>query len=240
MTADISQAMSDQLAVFQHAANWKKTLVRHIGPHLGPDVLEVGAGIGGTTRFLCDGSQRRWLCLEPDPVMHAQLAERAGRGELPACCEARLGDVRSLEDGERFDAVLYVDVLEHIKDDAGELRDAARLLKPGGRLVVLSPAYQFLYTNFDAVIGHHRRYTVSTLGRVLPPGLETVKLHYLDSMGFFASLGNRLLLRQAMPDLKQILLWDGLLVRLSRYIDPLLGYRAGKTVLYVGRRPEDT
>ncbi|MFP5238684.1 MAG: methyltransferase type 12, partial [Acidobacteriota bacterium] len=99
---------------------------------------------------------------------------------------------------------------------------------------------QFLYTNFDAVIGHHRRYTASTLGRVLPPGLETVKLHYLDSMGFFASLGNRLLLRQAMPDLKQILLWDGLLVRLSRYIDPLLGYRAGKTVLYVGRRPEET
>jgi len=240
MNPDVSQAMSDQLAVFQHATNWKSTILRHVAPHLGPDVLEVGAGIGGTTRFLCDGGQRRWLCLEPDPVMHAQLAQRIGGGELPACCADRLGDVRSLGEGERFDAVLYVDVLEHILDDAAELRDAAKLLKPGGRLVVLSPAYQFLYTNFDAVIGHHRRYTVSTLRRVLPAGLDTAKLHYLDSVGFFASLGNRLFLRQAMPDLRQIMVWDRLLVPLSRFVDPLLRYRAGKTVLYVGRRPEGT
>ncbi len=59
---------------------------------------------------------------------------------------------------------------------------------------------------------------------------------YLDSVGAFASLGNRVVLRQSMPTLKQILLWDGRMVPLSKVFDSLLGYRAGKSVLGIWRK----
>ncbi|MGH7358166.1 MAG: class I SAM-dependent methyltransferase, partial [Candidatus Rokuibacteriota bacterium] len=108
-------------------------------------MLEVGAGLGSTTRHLCDGSQRAWLCLEPDMAMAARLAGAIARGALPACCRARAGTIRDLPPDARFDAILYVDVLEHIEDDAAELVAAARALRPGGALIVLAPAHGWLY-----------------------------------------------------------------------------------------------
>jgi SAM-dependent methyltransferase len=236
MNGEVRDALVNQLAVFQYAGNWKRTLATHIRPHLGPEVLEVGAGIGGTTQWLCDQGAREWCCLEPDPTIHAQLAANLENGQLPSCCRSQLGDVSSLPQEQAFDAILYVDVLEHIQDDGGELRRAVLRLKPGGRLVVMSPAHQFLFSEFDAAIGHLRRYDLISFGAILPCGLETVKLHYLDSVGFMASLANRLFLRQALPNLRQILVWDRFMVRMSNLLDPLIGHRAGKSLFYVGRR----
>ena len=139
-----------------------------------------------------------------------------------------------------FDSILYIDVLEHIEDDRGELSRAAALLRPRGFLVVLSPAHPRLFSEFDAAIGHHRRYTRSTLAAAAPEGLELVRLVYLDSVGLLASLGNRLLLRESMPTPRQIALWDRVMVRLSTRLDPILRHRLGKSVLGVWRRPPGT
>ena len=74
---------------------------------------------------------------------------------------------------------------------------------------MLSPAHQWLFSPFDAAIGHCRRYTKSSLRAVgaAVDEFRTKRLSYLDSCGLFASAGNRLLLRQAMPTLQQILFW---------------------------------
>src|SRR5262249_19659327 len=131
----------------------------------------------------------------------------------------------------RFDAILYIDVLEHIEDDRGELARAAERLNAGGALIVLSPAHPFLYTPFDAEIGHFRRYTRASLRAAAPDSLRIGKLKYLDSAGMLASAGNRVLLKASMPTEKQILTWDRMLVPVSRVIDPLLMGRVGKSVL---------
>ena len=199
------------------------------------DVLEVGAGIGSTTRHLCDGSQRTWLCLEPDAAMADRLAEAIARGELPACCRARAGTVRDLPPDARFDAILYVDVLEHIEDDTGELAAAARALGPAGALIVLAPAHGWLYSPFDRAIGHYRRYTRRSLAAVGPPGLRRLALRYLDSVGLLASAGNRFILRKSLPTVRDIARWDRLMVPLSRWLDPWLGYRVGKSVVGIWR-----
>ena len=60
---------------------------------------------------------------------------------------------------------------------------------------------------------------------------------YLDSLGFFLSLANSKLLRQSMPTPRQIGFWDTVVVPISRRLDPLLGYRFGKTVLCVWQKP---
>ena len=70
--------------------------------------------------------------------------------------------IESITDAAPFDTILYVDVLEHIADDAAELARARRLLTPEGNLVVLAPAHQSLFSPFDAAVGHYRRYDERT------------------------------------------------------------------------------
>lgn len=228
--------VGSELDLFSAARNWKSYFRDQLAPYLGVDVLEVGAGFGGTTRVLCRGTERRWVCLEPDASLAGRLEAEVRSGSLPACCEVRVGTLGGSDGSETFDTVLYMDVLEHIEDDRAEVARAARHLRPGGHVVALSPAHQWLFTPFDRAIGHHRRYTKATFGALATEGLEPVRVAYLDSIGFFASLGNRLLLNSAMPKPSQVAFWDRVLVRMSRVVDPILGYSAGKSVLAIWRK----
>ena len=235
-TATAFTYVGTELDLFAGAVNWKQYVGDRIGPYLGQEVLEVGAGFGGTTRALCRGIEQRWVCLEPDPTLASRAAEAIRSGTLPGLCEVAVGTLATRDDLGRFDTILYMDVLEHIEDDHAEVERAAQRLRPGGHLIALSPAHPWLFTPFDAAIGHHRRYTRSTFGALASASLARVRLDYLDSMGWFASLANRVLLRKAMPTTRQIAVWDRGLVRLSRLVDPWLGYRAGKSVLAVWRK----
>jgi SAM-dependent methyltransferase len=155
----------------------------------------------------------------------------------PGCYETFEGTLEILPATELFDTILYIDVLEHIEDDAAELKRAAAHLRRGGRLVILSPAHQWLFSKFDASIGHHRRYTRGTLLAIAPPDLRLERAVYLDAFGLFLSLANRLLLRQNLPTVNQIRFWDRFVVPVSRLMDPVLFHRAGKSVLVVWQKP---
>jgi hypothetical protein len=113
---------------------------------------------------------------------------------------------------------------------------AAARLNPGGALIVLAPAHPFLFTPFDAAIGHFRRYTRASLRAVAPGTLRVEKLVYLDAAGMLASAANRWLLQSSMPTERQILTWDRLLVPVSRLIDPLFAGGVGKSVLGIWRK----
>lgn len=228
--------VGSELELFAHATRWKAYFRAAMAPYLGRDVLEVGAGLGGSTRLLCRGTERRWVCLEPDPALADRLAVAIGDGSLPACCRLAVGTIAEAAALGPFDTVLYIDVLEHIADDRGELARAADILAPGGHVVALAPAHNWLYSPFDRAIGHHRRYSRRSLRALTPEALELVRLAYLDSAGLLASLGNRLLLRSPMPTAAQVRLWDRVLVRLSRRLDPLLAHRLGKSVLGAWRK----
>lgn len=226
--------VGEELELFAAAVRWKTYFASHVTPHIGRRVLEVGAGIGGTTAQLCDGSQKSWICLEPDESLAAILESRIRDGELPQCCSVRVGTTERLEATEsnrKFDTILYIDVLEHLADHAAEASRAARLLDRGGRLIVLSPAHGWLFSPFDESVGHHRRYTKKSLAAIIPASLRCVKLVYLDSVGLLASLANRALLRKAMPSRGQIETWDSRLVPVSRLLDPIFFHTIGKSVV---------
>ena len=221
-----------ELETFAQAVNWKRYLRDMMAPYVSGDVLEVGAGIGTTMRALRTGTERSWTCLEPDPAMAAQLVRET------AADDTKTGVVTgTLDDlgGAAFDTILYVDVLEHIEDDRAEVQRAARRLRSGGRLLVMSPAHQFLFSPFDAQIGHFRRYSASALRALTPSGLELESVRYLDATGLLLSAANKLLLRSRMPTLAQVLTWDRRFVPVSRTIDPLLGHAVGKSVLAIWR-----
>ncbi len=235
--SDAAQYIGNELALFEHATRWKAYYGGRLRPYLRGRVLEVGAGIGGTTRALCDGRPTDWLCLEPDAGLVAQIAALLAQGALPAAVRLRVGTLADLPAAEGlFDAVLYVNVIEHIEDDAAELARAYARLAPGGALLVVVPAHQWLFSRFDAAIGHFRRYSRAQLRQVLPAAGSMRQLEYLDSLGLLASAASKLL-RQTYPTLAQVKLWDRALVPVSRLIDRLTGYRIGKSVLAVVQKP---
>lgn len=222
-----------ELALFAEARNWEAYLRARIGSYLSGKVLEVGAGMGTRTRALCNGPTiTAWWAMEPDPGL---LAEIASAG-LPSHCQAIGGTLGELGDELRFDTIVYMDVLEHIEDDRAELAHAAAHLVEGGRLVVLAPAHQWLYSPFDQAIGHFRRYSRQGLLAAAPASLGVVHGEYLDSAGLLASAANRLLLQSAHPTAKQIAFWDGVLVPASRLLDPLFARSVGKSVLAVWQK----
>ena len=229
--------IGDELEVFQYAQRWKAYYRERIADYLTGAVLEVGGGLGATARVLCDGRQRLWVSLEPDVRLAAEMRRRLAADPLPAPASVVAGSVASLRPERRFDAIVYIDVLEHIEDDRGELMEAARRLRPGGRLIVLSPAHQFLFSEFDAAIGHFRRYSADSLAAAGPGDLALERVFYLDSVGMLASLANRVLLRSSRPTHGQIRLWDTVMIPISRVTDRLAGDRIGKTVVGVWRRP---
>jgi SAM-dependent methyltransferase len=222
-----------ELEVFAHARNWKFYVWSQLANYVSGDVLEVGAGIGSNALAYGGGKHNRWVCLEPDAALAARISQNPSLRK----CEVIVGALADLSAAERFEAIIYIDVLEHIADDAAELQSAARHLLPGGAITVLAPAHQWLFTPFDKAIGHFRRYDAAMLRQIGPPGLQLERLRYLDAAGMIASLGNRVILSSASPTLGQIRIWDRMLVPLSRLIDPLLGYRLGKSILAVWRCP---
>ena len=228
--------VGNELELFAEAVHWKRYFRSAIADRLVGDVLEVGAGIGETARHLLDGRQRSWLCLEPDERLGTRLRAWVEAGDVAPLPTVQIGTTADLDPRSRFDTILYIDVLEHIEDDRAEIGRAAELLAPRGTLIVLSPAFQQLFSDFDRSVGHFRRYTRASLAEVMPPSLRQVRLRYLDSVGFLASLSNRALLRQALPTRRQIALWDRVMIPASRVLDPLLARGFGRSVLAVYER----
>jgi 2-polyprenyl-3-methyl-5-hydroxy-6-metoxy-1,4-benzoquinol methylase len=226
----------EELELFETATNWKKYFASHLPRHLKGEVLEVGAGIGGNTILLNEGKADNWLLLEPDITMQQILQQKIINKVLPCNCKIINGTLDTLNKNEKFDCIIYIDVLEHIKDDATEIKKAAELLKQDGNLIILSPAYNFLFSPFDKAIGHYRRYTRKSLCAIKPATLTEAKNIYLDSVGFFASLMNKLLLRQSYPTQKQVLLWDRWMIPVSRIMDRIFFNSFGKSILAVWKK----
>ncbi len=223
-----------ELDLFAAARNWKAYWSGRLAPVLHGRVLEVGAGVGANAPFLLAAGVRSLVSLEPDPALAARLkASRDAAGD--ARWRVFCGTLAGTRAAPAFDAILYLDVLEHIADDARELRDAARRLSPGGVLAVLAPAHPWLFSPFDAAVGHHRRYTRQTLAAVAPPGLVPVVSTYLDSAGAALSLANRLLLRRPLPTPRDIAFWDRRVVPLAPRLDPVAGRSFGRSVLAAWR-----
>lgn len=165
--------------------DWIAELVR---PAVNGDVIEVGAGIGTISRRLAGlDDVRSYTAVEPD----ANLIERLGDALAPMRTARALHDTSegalTRFGGARYDSLVYVNVLEHVKDHIGELRTAGSLARPGARLALFVPAGPELYAPIDARSGHYRRYTRASLRDVVESaGWRVDDLRFADVPGYFA------------------------------------------------------
>jgi ubiquinone/menaquinone biosynthesis C-methylase UbiE len=223
----------NELELFSLAVNWKKYWTSRISSYIGDTVLEVGAGTGNNTIRLCRKEHKKWICLEPDKKLASELSALLGKNSHTVKCKIVNGKINDLRADDLFDTVLYIDVLEHIGNDREELVKIKRHIKPNGMLIILAPAHNLLYSNFDRSIGHYRRYNKRMLREIIPPCFEIVKMEYLDSAGVIASMANSLILKKTIPTYRHIRIWDATLIPASRLIDLLTFHLIGKSILSI-------
>jgi 2-polyprenyl-3-methyl-5-hydroxy-6-metoxy-1,4-benzoquinol methylase len=225
--------LASVLDSLQDADNYADWIYDLCEPHLGTEVLEIGAGHGELTQRLVPGRFVTATDLSKRCVEELQ-ARYAG----DAAVEVRHADIAALGEDREYDSVVLINVLEHIPDDLAALRDLRARLKPGGRLIVFSPAFEGLYSDFDRKIGHHRRYRRSQLVTVADrAGLELVEARYVNSIGAFAWWLFARRLRHTPTHGWSVKLYDRTVVPVLRRVETRRTPRFGQSVLLVGENP---
>jgi SAM-dependent methyltransferase len=230
----MNRYMGSELPLFLEAERFHQYYIDLFGEWISGNVLEVGAGQGAITHHLLNCKPRRLTACEPDPEFVAVLRERLGTAV--EIVQGGLADVPAA--AGPFDVIVYVDVLEHIRHDRDEVRRAAARLGPGGLLILGGPAHAWLYSRFDAAIGHCRRYNRRSVEALVEASglLRLEQFRYFDSVGMVLSLGNRYLIRRDIPSQGQIRFWNNVILPVSRSLDPVLGYRVGKSFVAIARQ----
>src|SRR5438270_7089750 len=107
-------------------------------------------------------------------------------------CKADAAEL-PFRDGQ-FDIITALDVVEHLDDDVKALDELKRVLRPGGLLVISVPAYPALWSYWDDILGHRRRYTTTTLrSAAMSAGLIVRKVSYSNALILAPSAGVRML-----------------------------------------------
>ena len=153
-------------------------LARKIRPHVGDEVLEIGAGIGNITGRLI-GKRAVYVAAEKDPLHLHALRNRFLR--TPNVQVQRL-DPELPEDlagwAKSFDTILCLNVLEYVAD-AGRLLDSMRgALQPNGVAVILAPLGPALFGTLDRGLGHKRRYSAAGMRALLESHGFTMETTY--------------------------------------------------------------
>ena len=220
----------DNLETMAAAVNYNAFLAALVAVELKPgdDILDFGAGIG-TFALQFAAAGHRVVCVEPDPGLRTRLSAAGMRSH------AALDAIAP----NSLDVVYAIDVLEHIEDDLGTLRQLRDRLKPGGKLLVYVPAFNCLYSSMDRKVGHVRRYRRAGLAAALTKaGLRIERIAYRDSLGFLASLAFKLVgSGDGTINERALVAYDRWAFPLSRRLDRVTGRWFGKNLWAIARRP---
>lgn len=224
--------------VLEHLASSEKTARRWCKlflNDLGDRPLEVGAGLGQNSRVIA-GTGKDLTAIEPDRLLYARLSHNLSDSPRIKVINTDInGLINGQEDG-KFTSAVYVNVLEHIDDDLGEIQSLSSVLAPGGRVVIFSPALPSLYSSLDGSSAHFRRYTRRELRSLLEnSGFDVECLEYHDQLGAFLYWLMYRILRLKSAQSSSVFLYDNLVLPTSSALTRLFGTNLpGKNLLAVG------
>ncbi len=224
------------------ADRFNRWMYKTIAPLCKGEILEIGAGIGNISRcFLKEGKN---LTITE---LHDEYCELLKSG-LSGYSNLRNVMAMDIADPEFdvlfgslsgcYDTVFALNVIEHIGDRDLALQNCRKLLKPGGTLVILVPAFPCLFNRFDEKLGHLVRFTRKTLGMLMEQnGFTVFSKRYFNTAGIAGWwFTGTLLGKEQIPE-GQMGIYNRL-VPLFRLADRLTSRFAGLSVIAAGRKTE--
>jgi SAM-dependent methyltransferase len=153
-----------------------------------PEILDVGCGTGANLEMLSRFGNAQGI-----DVSHEALSFCRERGLK----NVTWGEAERIPfEDKTFDLVTAFDVVEHLDDDVGGLKEIHRVLRPGGRALLFVPAFMFLWGVQDDVSHHRRRYTLLALRKAVEEaGFRVERSSYANITFFLPILLARLLMR---------------------------------------------
>jgi SAM-dependent methyltransferase len=234
--ADITgdqRIQSEVLEGLATAVNHRRWFIELALPYLGDNPIEIGSGLGD---YALEWSEHvpRFTATEADPERLVQLKERlAVRPNI----DVRQMLLPTTESGAYSAAVSY-NVLEHIEDHVTALRSMATLVKPGGRIIIIVPAFMFAMSNVDIATGHVRRYTKKTMRAAMEEaGLTIEKLHYANALGLIGYYTATSIFKLAPKEGPMVKIYDTLVLPVTKAMEKVVRPPFGQSVFVVARVP---
>lgn len=220
----------ETLDVMSHAVGYNKWLLSFVRPFIGREILEAGAGTGNFSNLLKDFGN---LTLVDYDQSYIKSLKKKGY-------KAGFGDLEKgkffFKKNAKFDTIVNLNVLEHIKDDTKTLRNFYNLLSDGGRLILLTPAHQFAYSSIDKNLGHFRRYNLKNLEKKLIKAGFSVKCsRYLNILGLVGWFVSGKILRKKQLETDQIGIFE-LISKPFLLLEKIFRFNFGLSVFIVAER----
>ena len=211
---------------FDNYKNFRNYQLKLIKPFLGNNLAEVGPGNGANLHYYYKYPKKIDL-YEPSKNLYSNLKKKFKQKNI------RIFNKR-FNSNVKYDTIIYLDVIEHIKNDAQEIKKAFKALKRDGYLVIAVPAFQHLYSNFDEDINHFKRYNKRDFKKILKQiKHKKVDLFYYDSIGYILSLMSKFFISDYRKNFeKKLILWDSL-IWISKILDKIVLRLFGKSLLVI-------
>ncbi len=215
--------------------NFNAWMYEHFDPYVGNRILEVGSGIGNLTQFILN--KELVVATDIEDAHLAILQKKFGDKPNVRILKADfMDDVAPVFTPLAIDTIMCSNVLEHIKDDRKALENMYNLLVPGGHVVLLVPAFMWLYGSLDENLLHHRRYTRDELvEKFTTAGFSVRKTMWMNMFGIPGWFLNARIRKVATLPPSQLRLYDKL-VPVFRTVEKLTGPPVGQSIIVIGRK----
>ncbi len=191
----IDKTGKDTLVQFKEAVNYNKWIIEQFSDYLqGEDLLEIGCGLGNITSHFADKFRVTAVDIQQNYLDYVKNKFKIKTFKYDLSKKPYFN--------REFDSVYSLNVLEHIKNQEKALKNIHKALKDNGRLVILVPAFNWLFGSLDKEIYHYRRYTKKSLRRVLEKtGFSVSRTMYFNVFGIPGwFLNGRILKKKDIPD----------------------------------------
>jgi hypothetical protein len=232
-----SPLQSAVLEDLSEAVRYRRWLAALARPYLGEHPIEVGSGTGD---YALEWVRHvdRFTATEAEESRLRTLGDRFAGHPVVATRRLMLGDRADGASGYgEHSAAVAFNVLEHIPDHVGALRHMGALVRPGGAVVLIVPAFPSAMSRLDLAIGHQRRYTRAGLRAALgEAGLAVERVRYVNPIGLLAWYVMVKGLDRTPRNGAPLRLYDRYVIPVARALDRVPA-PFGQSVFAVARRP---
>jgi glycosyltransferase involved in cell wall biosynthesis len=227
----------DTLLRMRVMKNTNAWIMRMLKPYLGGKVLELGSGIG--TFSLRIVKHCAHLTVSDIDDRHVKTLKERFIGSRKV--DVQKVDATQVDDvilTDAYDAVVALNMMEHVLNDEAMLKGVNHVLKPGGKLLLLVPANQWLYGSMDEALSHFRRYEISELhGKLERAGFTVKDNKYMNAVAVFGWYFNYKVLKRKTLPLNSIKILDAFVPYIS-FFESILPPLFGLSIFAVAEKPK--